>query len=216
MVLRLGMAPRLASFSISEFQKHWHEKHGPLVATFKGIRHVWQNHALLREGTPLLPWIGFDACGEMGFDDLAAMQLAMSEEHYPRELKADTPHLVDITKGGFMVTERIHVAGEIDPRNHIRLLTYMRRAPGRTQAELNAAVRLLPKASQARGREMYLPPEDVDTAAHSFDAVDVQWFETPDQAERYVVSAEAGEHRYPIAHLVRGVERVIARVRVIR
>jgi hypothetical protein len=60
-----------------------------------------------------------------------------------------------------------------------------------------------------------LAPETPDPKTSSFDAVEAQWFETPDQAARYVVSAEAGEHRYAVAHLVRGVERLIARVRVI-
>ena len=141
------------------------------------------------------------------------MKLAMSEENYPPELHADTPHMVDMTKAAPMPCERIHITGAIDLRN-VRLLTFMRRASGRAQAELNEALCALPKASQARAREVYLA-RNPGPKTSSFDAVEAQWFETPDQAARYVVSAEAGEHRYAVAHLVRGVERLIARVRVI-
>ena len=214
MVTRFGLAPRRAGLSIGEFQAHWHDKHGPLVRKFKGVRRIWQNHALLRESTPLLPWTGFDSCAELDFDDLAAMRFAMSEANYPHDLHADTPHMVDMTKAAPMPTERIHIAGAIDLRN-VRLLTFMRRASGRAQAELNEALRALPQASQARAREIFIPLEPLDPKVDSFDAVDAQWFETPEQAERYVVSAEAGEHRCAIAHLVHGVERLIARVRVI-
>jgi uncharacterized protein (TIGR02118 family) len=214
MMTRFGLAPRRAGLSISEFQTHWHDKHGPLVRKFKGVKRIWQNHALLRDGMPLLPWTGFDSCAELDFDDLAAMKFAMSEENYPPELHADTPHMVDMTKAAPMPCERIHITGGVDLSN-VRLLTFMRRASGRAQAELNEALRALPKAYQARAREIYLAPETPDPKTSSFDAVDAQWFETPEQAERYVVSAEAGEHRDAIAHLVRGVERLIARVRVI-
>jgi hypothetical protein len=214
MVIRIGMAARRAGLSIAEFQSHWHDEHGPLVARFKGVKRVWQNHALLREGTPILPWPGFDACPELEFGDLDAAKLAFSPEHYPPALRADSAKLVDMTKSAILFADRIHAAGTIDLR-HVRLLMFMRRAPGRTQTDLNDALRVLPRASEARAREIYLPVDAPEAAQNGFDAVDSQWFETARQAERYVISAEAGEHRNAIAHLVRGVERLIAHVRVI-
>ena len=117
MVTRFGLAPRRAGLSMSEFQTHWHDKHGPLVKKFKGVKRIWQNHALLRDGMPLLPWTGFDSCAELDFDDLAAMKFAMSEDNYPPELHADTPHMVDMTKAAPMPCERIHITGAIDLRN---------------------------------------------------------------------------------------------------
>jgi len=214
MVTRIGMAARRSGLSIGAFQAHWHDRHGPLVAKFRNVRRVWQNHALLRAGSPLLPWAGFDACSEMEFDDLAAVKQALSEEHYPRELREDSAHLIDASKSAVMLVKRVHVSGSIDLRD-IRLLTFLRRAPGRTQAELNEALGMLPMASAARAREIYLPLDEPERTPNGFDAIDVQWFGTPEGAERYVISPEAGEHRFAIAHLTRGVERVIARVRVI-
>jgi uncharacterized protein (TIGR02118 family) len=214
MVTRIGLAARRSGLSIAAFQAHWHDRHGPLVAKFRNVRRVWQHHALLCAGSPLLPWPGFDACSEMEFDDLAAVRQALSEEHYPRELREDSGHLIDASKSATMLVQRVCVAGSVDLR-HIRLLTFLRRAHGRTQAELNAALRRLPLASGAHARELYLPLDEPEQMPNGFDAVEAQWFGASDDAESYVVSPEAGEHRFATAHLARGVERVIARVRVI-
>lgn len=210
------MAPRRAGLDIEAFQGNWYSKHGPLVARLRNIRRIWQHHAVLREGEPLLAWPGFDACSEMDFDDADAMQAAYSEEHYPRELRQDSRDLVDMDRAGFMLAEREHISGVIDTSG-VRLTTFMRRAPGRAQAELAAALRAAEQAPDAHAREMYLAVEcDLPNQRLStFDAVDAQWFETPEQAERYVRSSAAREHRHGLAHLARGVERVISRVRAI-
>ena len=214
MVIRIGVAARRTGLSVAEFQRLWHDRHGPLVAKFKGIRHIWQNHALLREGMPILPWPGFDACSEMVFDDLAAVQLALSEENYPRDLREDSPHVVDMSTSGVMLAERVHVEGTVDLRD-VRLLTFMQRAPGRSLAQLHESLRAVPKASQARAREVYVPLEAPGFTVNAYDGVDAQWFESASRAERYLVSAEALEHRRATAHLVRGTERVIVNVRVV-
>jgi hypothetical protein len=96
----------------------------------------------------------------------------------------------------------------------VRLLTFMRRAPQRHRSELHHALGSQPSASQARARELYLSVDDREGVVSSFDALDVQWFATPQIAQQYLVSAEAREQRHAIAHLVRGVERLIARVHV--
>ena len=213
MITRVGLAPRRAGLAIDDFQSHWRDVHGPLVARLRGLRRNWQSHAVLREGEPLLPWAGFDACSEMDFDNVTEMHAAFSAEHYPRELKTDSACLVDMTKGGPMITERIHVDGVIDLTG-VRLMTFLRCAPGRARAELHDALTRLPRSSKAAARELYLTIADCDGAVSTFDALEVQWFATPQLGQRYVVSAEAREHRYAIAQLVRGVERVIARVHV--
>ena len=214
MITRIVMAPRRAGLDIEVFQGHWYSQHGPLVAGLRNIRRLWQHHAVLRAGEPLLPWPGFDACSEMDFEDAEALQAAFSEEHYPRELRQDSRDLVDIDRAGFMLAEREHISGTIDTAR-IRLTTFMRRAPGRTQAELAAALREAEKASGAHAREIYLAFDLPNQPPSSFDAADAQWFETPERAERYVLSSAAREHRYGLAHVVRGVERVISRVRAI-
>jgi uncharacterized protein (TIGR02118 family) len=215
-ITRIGTAPRRLGLTTEEFQQHWYATHGPLVRKLKGLRRNWQNHALLRDGEPLQPWAGFDACSEMEFDDLQSMAEAFSPEHYPVELKNDSEHLIDKSKAAPMITRRIHLQGTIDLKR-VRLLTFMRCAPRCTAAELESDLRTCPSASTARARELYVTVVDPRTSVSmiGFDAVDVQWFDDPQQAERYLVSSEAREHRHAIVHRVCGVERLLARVRVV-
>ena len=214
MITRFVMAPRSTGLDIETFQLRWYGKHGPLVAKLRNIRRLWQHHAVLREGETLLAWPGFDACSEMDFADNEAMQAAFSAGHYPPELRQDSKDLVDIQKAGVMLAEREHRSGTVDTTG-VRLTTFMRLAPGRTRAELAEALRNAKKASDAQAHEIYLALDLPNQAPSSFDAADAQWFETPYRAERYVLSPTAREHRHALAHLVRGVERVISRVRAI-
>lgn len=213
MITRFGLVPRRSGMTIDRFQRHWREVHGPLVATLRGLRRNWQSHAVLRAGEPLLPWIGFDAVSEMDFDDVAAMQAAFREEHYPRALKADAGQLVDMTRSTPMVTRRVRTGGSLDLR-HIRLMTFMRCAPRKSRAELHDALRSLLLPAAAISRELYLAIEDCEAFESSFDAIEVQWFATAQLAQQYVTSAAAREQREQIAHLVRGSERLIAQVHV--
>jgi uncharacterized protein (TIGR02118 family) len=215
MITRIGMAPRRPGLTSAEFQRHWHEVHGPLVRKFEGLRRNWQNHAVLRDGEPLLPWPGFDACSEMDFSDVAAMQLAFSAERYPPDLRADSDYLIDKSKAAPMVVRRIHLSGTSHPQA-VRLMTFMRAAPDCSE-RIDAALRTLPAASTAMARELYLSLGSAAGVAGlcGFDAVDVQWFDRPDSAQRYLASAEAREHRHALAHVVHGVERLIAQVRIV-
>lgn len=216
MIQRIGVAPRRQGLDIAEFQKHWGSEHGDVVTKLVGVRRYWQNHALLRDGEPMLPWPGFDACSEIEFDSMLAMDAAFSSPAYQEGVKKDEEFLVDKHIGGLMLAERVHVAGRIDMKG-VRLLTFMRCAPQRTVAALHAALRAQPKASTAMARELFLALDDKAAAQRVsiFDAIDVQWFDTPDKAERHMVSAEAREQRHQFADLVRGTERLIARIRVI-
>jgi uncharacterized protein (TIGR02118 family) len=212
-ITRIGMVPRGTGLTLEQFQAHWRDVHGPMVAQMRGLRRNWQNHAVIENGEPLLPWTGFDACSELDFDDIAAMLAAFSDEHYPRGLKTDSAYLADMSKAAPMVTQRVHVHGALE-LNDVRLLTFMRCAPRRNRSELHHALDSQPSASQARARELYLAVDDREAVVSAFDALDVQWFATPQLAQQYLVSAEAREHRHAIGHLVRGVERLIARVHV--
>ena len=213
MITRIGLVPRRAGLATHDFQTHWRDVHGPLVRRLRGLRRNWQSHAVLADGESFLPWPGFDVCSEMDFDDVAAMQAAFSVEHYPGELKTDSAHLVDMSKAGPMTTQRVHAGGVIHPGD-IRLMTFMRCAPHVQRPELHLALRRLPLPSQAKARELYLSIDDREGLVSSFDALDVLWFQTPQRAQQQVISVEAREQRHELAHLVRGVERMIARVHV--
>jgi uncharacterized protein (TIGR02118 family) len=216
LITRFGLAPRKPGLTTAEFQSHWHRQHGALAAQIKGVQRYWQNHAVLHEGEPLLPWPGFDACADIDFADLATMQSGFAAATYTQQVRSDEKKLVEKEKGGLVITRRLLQQGSIDP-GRIRLLTFMRLAPEKDLEALCAGLTSLPMAPTAAGRELFLAVDarEIGLAANLFDAVEAQWFEDPTAAQRHLNSAPAREQRHGITELLRGVERLIARVHVI-
>jgi uncharacterized protein (TIGR02118 family) len=217
MIVRFGTAPRRIGLGIDEFQAHWRGKHGDLAVALPGVNRYWQNHAILRDGENILPWPGFDACSQFEFDDLQTMDAAFATEHALTALRADEQFLVDKPRGGMVLAETVKLEGRIDV-NCIRLLTFLRCGPQRTVAALGKALDGLPNADPAIGREIYLALDGRAAGQRNsmFDAVEILWFETSEDAERYACSAEARDRRHEIGDLVRGTERLIAKIHVVR
>lgn len=216
MITRIGMAPRRPGLEVTEFQKHWSGQHAELVSELKGVRRYWQNHAVLIDGEPLLPWIGFDACSDMEFDDMLAMDADFASTQYRDAVKSDEAYLVEKTKGGLILADREYRSGQIDGSG-IRLLTFMRTAPQRTTTELHDALRAMPTPRTSKGHELFLSLDGRAAAQRTsiFDAVDSLWFESVADAQAHIVSREARETRHAFADLVRGTERLIANVVII-
>jgi hypothetical protein len=215
-ITRFGVAPRRRGLTTGEFQAHWHGRHGELAAKINGVQRYWQNHAVLRDGEPLVAWPGFDACADIDFPDVATMNAGFAAEQYRQHVRDDEKVLVEKEKGGLIITRRILREGTIDLAG-IRLLTFLRCAPGRTPSALGDALASVPQASASTARELFvaLGADDTGLGAGIFDAVDIHWFDQPSTAERYLTSSEARERQHQVADMVRGVERLIARVRVI-
>jgi len=216
MITRIGVAPRRKGLTSEAFQAHWGGRHGELAKQLPGVRRYWQNHALLRNDEPVLPWVGFDACSEIVFDDIATMNKSFESDHYLKDVRDDEALLVDKTKGGLTLTDRDILHGQVDGKG-TRLLTFMRAAPGQTAAALQDALKAQKPVAVATAWEVFsaLPSERAGGHVSIFDAVESLWFTDPDEAQRYLVSADARERRAEIAHLVRGVERLLAQVRII-
>jgi uncharacterized protein (TIGR02118 family) len=215
MITRIGLAPRRPGLDIGTFQAHWCGRHGELAAQLPGVRRYWQNHAVLRDGEPVLPWTGFDACAEIDFESLETMAAAFVTPLYLGAIREDEAYLIEKTRGGMVLSRRSIVSGA--PRlDGVRLVTFMRVAPGCRAADLHAALADAPGVPHAVGREIFaaLDPDEAGGHVSVFDAVEMLWFATADDAERHVVSAAARERRAGMAQLVRGVERLVARVRV--
>ena len=70
MIIRFGMAPRLPGSSFEAFQKHWMTSHADAAGAIPGLLAYTQNHSVLVEGKPLLPYPGFDACSELLFESV--------------------------------------------------------------------------------------------------------------------------------------------------
>jgi alcohol dehydrogenase (cytochrome c) len=117
---------------------------------------------------------------------------------------------VPISGGGIWTSYTLDSAG-------VRLLTFLRCAHGRTPSALGDALASVPQASASTARELFvaLGADDTGLGAGIFDAVDIHWFDQPSTAERYLTSSEARKRQHQVADMVRGVERLIARVRVI-
>ena len=216
MITRFGFAPRRPGLGIEEFQSHWAGRHGDLAGALAGLQRYWQNHAVLAKGEPLLPWPGFDACSELDFPSVQAMNAAFAAEHYQVAVRADEAFLVDKPNGGMVVARRVGVSWR-NPGEGVRLLTFLRLAPGRAKADLAAALKAMKPAPGALDREMFLAldPAEAEGFASAYDAVDIQWFATAEAAAAFAVGGEARLQRAHLGALVRGTERLIARVRVI-
>lgn len=215
MITRIGLAPRRPGLDIDTFQAHWRGRHGELAAQLPGVRRYWQNHAVLRAGEPVLPWTGFDACAEIDFESLESMGAAFVTPLYLGPIRDDEAYLIEKTRGGMVLSRRTIVSGA-PLLDGVRLITFMRAAPGRRAADLHAALAAAPEPPGAVGREIFaaLDPEEAGGHVSVFDAVEMLWFATADAAERHVISPAARERRATMAELVRGVERLVARVRV--
>lgn len=215
MITRIGLAPRRPGLDIDTFQAHWRGRHGELAAQLPGVRRYWQNHAVLHEGEPILPWTGFDACAEIDFETLESMGGAFLTPLYLGAIRDDEAYLIEKSRGGMVLSRRTIVSGA--PKlDGIRLLTFMRAAPGRRARDLQSAVTEAPDVPEAVGREVFaaLEPDEAGGHVSVFDAVEMLWFRTVQEAGRHVVSAGARNRRAGYPELVRGVERLIAEVRV--
>ena len=91
----MGMAPREPSLDYEGLQAHWRSEHADLASQLDGLRSYVQNHAVLEHGRPLFPYVGFDACSELEWDSLEAMDAAFASEHYQRAVVADEHSLID-------------------------------------------------------------------------------------------------------------------------
>ena len=105
-IVRMGMAPREASLDYEGLQAHWRSEHADLASQLDGLRSYVQNHAVLEHGRPLFPYVGFDACSELEWDSLEAMDAAFASEHYRRAVVADEHSLIDKSRFLLLLSER--------------------------------------------------------------------------------------------------------------
>lgn len=148
MIVRVGMAPRAAGTTFAAFQAHWRSSHADAVSAMPNLRRYVQNHAVLEAGHPLLPYPGFDACSEIFFDSVAAMDEAFASEVFQGSVQDDEKLFVDKTRFTFIIAEQHEIAGEEPAADSaaVRLITLWRTAPGADTAEL---VRTLQAQAQA-------------------------------------------------------------------
>jgi uncharacterized protein (TIGR02118 family) len=217
MIVRVGCAPREASLSFEAFQHHWASEHGALAGTLAGLRSYVQNHAVLSDGRPLLPYAGFDACSELVFDSLEAMDEAFESDHYRQNVTADEHVLIDKSRFGMLLTER-RVLGDGTPgEGALKLLTFLVADPnaGATALaeELAGSYReAVREAQPLRHEQLLVIPGSHDGRIAPFaDAVDILWFPSAAAALGFVTGEAGFAGGYALAGRAAGAQRLLAR-----
>ena len=222
MITRVGMAPRAAGLTCESFQEHWRSEHAGLAGEIPGLRGYVQNHAVLVDGLPLFPYPGFDACSELEFDDLAAMDEGFASEHYRHAVTADEHSLIDKSRFAMILAERrVLAAGEPGP-NAVKLLTFVPVDPRSTFAALDETLagpyRAIVADAQPLRHEQLLEIQGAHEGRIPAPcaAVDVIWFANVDDALDFVRGEVGHRAGYALAGAAFGLERILARtVRVV-
>lgn len=221
MITRVGIAPRAAGLSHEECQRHWRGVHADAALGIPGLRAYTQNHAVLRDGRPLLPYPGFDVCAETQFDDLAAMDEGFASPHYRGAVRDDETLLIDGSRFLLAVCERRVLADGAAPEGAVKLMTFMRAIGGR---ETLARV-LEGEYADAAGEAEPLRHEQLISlpAAHgdgrpdaACDAIDILWFASPDRALDALLGPLAERPAWLLAGHAFGSERLVARPNRVR
>ncbi len=217
MIVRVGCAPREASLSFEAFQAHWASEHGALAGTLAGLRSYVQNHAVLTVGRPLLPYAGFDACSELVFDSLEAMDEAFESDHYRQTVTADERVLIDKTRFGMLLAERRVLVDGTPDEGAFKLLTFLVADPNHGPAVLagelagpyREAVR---EARPLRHEQLVVIPGAHDGRLAPFaHAVDILWFPSTAAALDFVGGEAGFAAGYALAGRAAGCQRLLAR-----
>lgn len=138
MIVRIGMAARAPGLGYEEFAEHWRTRHAEIASRLPGLVSYLQNHAVLSGGRPLLPYPGFDACSQFEFDDLAAMDATFASVPPDGELRRDELRFIDPTRRMGMFAESTVTHAGDPPPSAVKLMTFLRVAPGADLADLLA------------------------------------------------------------------------------
>ena len=216
MITRLGMAPRATGLDYEAFQAHWKSEHAGLAGALEGLRGYVQNHAILQNGRPLFPYTGFDACSEISFDSLEAMDHAFASEFYRSAVMADEKLLVDKTRFLMLLSERrvLH-DGEVG-EGAVKLLTFMPVDPRSTRDRLFELIggeyrSVVADAKPLRHEQLLEIPGAHDGRIRPvFSAVDMLWFAHVEAALGFVRGEIGHRAGYVLAGTTFGLERVLA------
>lgn len=136
MLTRVGAAARRNNLSFEDFQQHWVEQHGPTAGSIPNLVRYVQHHAVLSGGVPVLPYPGFDACSELDFDSLAAMDDGFAQAAATGELKADEDRFVDKERYSWVLGEADVRLATTPPAEPVTLVSWWRAHPSSSAERL--------------------------------------------------------------------------------
>lgn len=131
MISRMGIMHKRDGMSADDFNKHWHDVHGPIVTRMDGIRRYHQNIVVddrqLGIGFATRDTLTADGFSELWYDDIHAMNKGMASQ--AQAAQADMPLFVkDATIVVMLKRVVIPVAAD-DTRPLIKRFTFLRRKP---------------------------------------------------------------------------------------
>lgn len=211
------MAPRVEGLTFEAAQEHWRTAHGDVASGIPGLRRYVQNHALLREGVPLLPYAGFDACSELEFADFDAMRAGFASEHYQTAVRADEMGLIDKSRFMMALTRRRVIAEGEPSDGAVKLMSFLRAHPiSSPQALVEALEGPYAEAAQAAEplRHELLVTEAAEhepSLPPCCDAIDILWFSSPEDALDALTGVLSERPGWLLAGVAFGAARLIAR-----
>lgn len=191
MITRFGMAPRRTDMTIDQFQHHWRTSHADAAGQIPGVLRYTQNHAIVEGGRYLFGYPGFDACSELDFTSVAAMDDGFRSETYRTLVRADEDDFVDKTRFSLVVTTPTVVVDA--PPGDVKLVRLLRTHPSRNASDLIEALRgpVAESLEGLGGRYVVYEPvaEPHDGPPASFDAVATLWIGDRDDVDTTLASA---------------------------
>jgi uncharacterized protein (TIGR02118 family) len=216
MITRVFFAARRADLTTEACLEHWRGRHSAIGARLPGVRAYVQNHGVLGGGRFLLPYPGFDIMPELDWDDLAAMDAAIDSPVHEQDSLDDEANFIDVLRTGLAVTNRHVFTDATLPRDAVKLITMLRRAPNAPEAALPVTLsgtyaRAVLGSGPIRHEALISIPDRPGRPPFSVEAIDILWFATPEDAIAWTVSDAAYQAAWQLAGIAFGAERLIAR-----
>jgi uncharacterized protein (TIGR02118 family) len=140
MLTRVGAAARLPTLTVEQFQQHWRERHGPTAGAIPNLLRYVQHHAVVVEGRTLLPYPGFDACSELDFESLEAMDDGFASAARAGALRADEDRFVDKARYSWVLGEADARGPTVTASDPVTLVTWWRAHPASSPDRLLATL----------------------------------------------------------------------------
>lgn len=216
-VTRVGMAPRAAGLTFDTAQEHWRTEHRDVALGIPGLIGYVQNHAVLRDGVPLLPYPGFDVCAETEFADFDSMRGGFASAHYQQTVRGDEKNLIDGSRFMLALTRRQIVADGQPTDDAVKLITLMRAHPAASRERLIDTLlgpyrEAAADARPQRHEVLVVEPEEHEPGLPPCcDAIDLLWFASPEEALEALRTVLSGRAGWLLAGIAFGSERLIAR-----
>ncbi|HZQ50053.1 MAG TPA: EthD domain-containing protein [Candidatus Dormibacteraeota bacterium] len=216
MITRVFIAARRSDLTTEACLAHWRGHHAQIGATLPKVRAYVQNHGVLDGGRFLLPYPGFDIMPELDWDSIDDMDAAIDSPAHEQDSIDDEANFIDTTRTGLLVTHRKVLLDAKPAPESVKLITFLRRAPGASQSSLQAALTgayasAVAAATGGRHEILVTIPDRRGRTPFSAHAVDLQWFATPRDALAWAMSDAYHRAMWPLAGVAFGSERLIAR-----